>query len=188
MRYSIDSATGLIQPAQYIESPNQDERPAATIIDLLVIHGISLPPGQFGNNFISDLFLNRLDPTEHPYFAEVAPLKVSSHVLIRRDGSVVQYVPLHKRAWHAGASSFAGREGCNNYSIGVELEGADTIAYTPAQYYELSQLAVCLMKHYNEITCEHIVGHSDIAPGRKTDPGPAFDWQYFRQLLKRTTP
>jgi AmpD protein len=188
MRYSLDSATGLIQPAQFIESPNQDDRPQATTIDLLVVHGISLPEGQFGGNFITDLFLNRLDSQAHSSFTEIAPLKVSSHLLIRRDGSVLQYVPLHKRAWHAGASSFAGRERCNDFSIGIELEGTDTIAYTAEQYYELSHLAVCLMKHYNDITCEHIVGHSDIAPGRKTDPGPAFDWQYFRQLLKRITP
>lgn len=165
-------------------SPNCDERPPGTTIDLLVIHGISLPPAQFGGPHVIDLFQNRLDTSAHPYFATLDGLRVSSHVLMRRDGSVVQFVPFDRRAWHAGVSRFDGRERCNDFSIGIELEGADDIAYTAAQYAGLASLASALMSTYPAITARRITGHSDIAPGRKTDPGPAFDWLYFRTLLR----
>ncbi|GAA4500182.1 1,6-anhydro-N-acetylmuramyl-L-alanine amidase AmpD [Pseudaeromonas paramecii] len=150
---------------------------------MLVVHGISLPPNQFGGPWIDDLFLGRLEPHAHPYFAEIAGLEVSAHCLIRRDGSLTQYVSFLERAWHAGRSCFMGREACNDFSIGVELEGTDTTPYTEAQYQSLADLARCLMGAYPQITCERIVGHCDIAPGRKTDPGPAFNWSHLRAIL-----
>ena len=164
-------------------SPNQDARPDPADVSLLVVHGISLPPGEFGGPWIDALFTNRLDLGAHPYFAQLAGLRVSSHLLIRRDGAIVQYVPFGARAWHAGASAFAGRERCNDYSIGVELEGADTVPYTDAQYAALAGVARALMQAYPAITPERIAGHSDVAPGRKTDPGPAFDWPRFRASI-----
>lgn len=167
----------------FIPSPNCDERPADTEIDLLVIHGISLPPGEFGGDAINALFTNQLDPKAHPAFHSIADLKVSAHILIRRDGEVIQYVPFKKRAWHAGESSFQGRTRCNDFSIGIELEGADTVPYEPIQYQRLAALTQVLMQFYPGITQQRIVGHSDIAPGRKTDPGAAFDWQHFFGLL-----
>lgn len=167
-----------------LQSPNCDERQDESDISLLVIHNISLPPDQFGGPWITDLFLNQLDPCAHPYFAEIASLKVSSHLLIRRDGEVIQYVPLNKRAWHAGQSSYCGREACNDFSIGIELEGTDDIPYTPRQYEKLVELTNSIMRLYPTITTQRITGHSDIAPQRKTDPGPAFDWlAYKRKLL-----
>ena len=181
---NFDVDTGLVRGATYIASPNCDERPDPDDISLLVIHGISLPPGEFGGSWITDLFCNRLDPQAHPYFATIHGQKVSSHLLIRRNGEVLQYVPLPCRAWHAGQSSFEGRERCNDFSIGVELEGADETPYEEAQYRHLAALAHLIMTEYPSITDDRIVGHSDIAPGRKTDPGPAFDWARFRQILK----
>ena len=178
----LDDAGWLTQ-ARRLASPNWDERPPHSQIDLLVIHGVSLPPGEFGGPWIDDLFQNRLDPAAHPYFGPIAHLRVSSHLLIRRDGELIQYVDLTRRAWHAGVSCFAGRERCNDFSIGIELEGTDEIAYEPVQYQVLAVTSRCLMRHFPAITPERIVGHSDIAPGRKTDPGPAFDWALFRQLL-----
>jgi AmpD protein len=169
---------------RFLPSPHCDARPAATVVDLLVVHGISLPPGEFGGPWIERLFLGELPPQAHPYFAEVAALKVAAHLLVRRDGELVQFVPLHRRAWHAGVSRFRGREACNDFSIGVELEGADDIAYMPAQYDRLARLCRVLMQAYPGITPERIVGHSDIAPGRKTDPGPGFDWRHFRADLQ----
>lgn len=157
-------------------SPNQDERPHHAEVDLLVIHNISLPPGEFGGPWIEDLFLNRLDPGAHPYFAKIANLKVSAHLLIRRDGELHQFVPLERRAWHAGASCFQDRHACNDYSIGVELEGSDDRAFTDRQYRRLTDVAQDIMRRYPAITPARIVGHSDIAPARKTDPGPLFDW------------
>lgn len=148
------------------------------------MHGISLPPGEYGGTWIDRLFTNSLPPQEHPYFAEVAGLKVSSHLLIRRDGEVVQYVPFHARAWHAGASSYCGRERCNDFSIGIELEGTDDSAYEPAQYRALRDAILALCAAYPSLSVERIAGHSDIAPGRKTDPGPAFDWPRLRALLR----
>jgi AmpD protein len=181
----LSKATGLVSGARQLPSPNCDDRPAPGEVSLLVIHGISLPPGEFGGPWIDDLFCNRLDPTRHPYFAAIDSLRVSTHLLIRRNGELVQYVPLHRRAWHAGQSCFEGRDCCNDYSVGVELEGADEVPYTPSQYASLVALAHALMRAFPAITPARIVGHSDIAPGRKTDPGPAFDWPRFRRLLSK---
>ena len=180
----IDSAAGLLRTARQVPSPNCDERPAGVVADLIVVHGISLPPDEFGGPWIDLLFTNQLPPDRHPYFAEVAGRKVSSHLLIRRDGEVVQYVPFHRRAWHAGVSSYEGRERCNDYSIGIELEGTDEIAYEPAQYRALSSTIRQLLAAYPALSSQRIAGHSDVAPGRKTDPGPAFDWVRLRAMLK----
>lgn len=157
-------------------------------VDLLVVHGISLPPGEFGGPFIADLFTNRLDSSLHPYFREIEDLRVSAHALIRRDGEVIQFVSFDRRAWHAGQSSFLGRGRCNDYSVGIELEGADDVAYTDAQYRRLAALARALMRAYPGISGARMAGHSDVAPGRKTDPGPAFDWTRFRRLLNGSGP
>jgi AmpD protein len=181
----IDSAGGWLQ-GKYISrqpSPNCDERPAATIIDLIVIHAISLPPGEFGGPWIDALFTNTLDPNAHPYFQEIHQLRVSAHLLIRRDAEIVQYVPFHQRAWHAGHSCYQGRERCNDFSIGIELEGCDHIAYSDAQYQMLAQIIPLLRNTYPAISPQRLAGHCDIAPGRKTDPGPAFRWNYLRELL-----
>ena len=162
-------------------SANCNPRPAGTCPELIVVHGISLPPGQYGSGDIEALFTNKLDPTAHPYFAEVAHLEVSAHFLIRRTGEVVQFVSTDERAWHAGVSSWCGREHCNDFSIGIELEGTDDAPYEDPQYEALAALISVLRNHYPSIRSDAIVGHSDIAPGRKTDPGPAFDWQRVRQ-------
>ena len=151
--------------------------------DLIVIHGISLPPGKFGGPHIDALFTNTLDPAGHPYFRDVAEVRVSSHLLVRRDGEVVQYVPVHRRAWHAGQSSFRGRERCNDFSVGIELEGTDDRPYTAAQYRRLGRLIRILRQGVASLRGAAIVGHSEVAPGRKTDPGPAFDWPRLRQLV-----
>lgn len=174
---------GWLSQGKRIESPNADERPAGEIISLLVIHNISLPPEQFGGPYIEQLFSNDLDPKQHPYFEEIYQLRVSAHLLIDRQGAITQFVPFHKRAWHAGVSQFEDREKCNDFSIGIELEGADQIPYTPAQYQMLSQVTQLLISHYPALTPQRIVGHSDISRGRKTDPGPAFDWALFKQSL-----
>lgn len=166
-------------------SPNADERPPGCEVSLLVVHNISLPPGEFGGGYIRDLFLNRLDPGAHPYFAEIAHLQVSAHLLVRRDGSAMQFVALDRRAWHAGLSNFCGRECCNDFSIGIELEGSDEAPFTDAQYRSLVVLTGEVRALFPAITAERIVGHSDIAPGRKTDPGPCFDWDHYRALLAR---
>ena len=179
----IDVATGLIAEARQHLSPNCDLRPDESDIGLVVIHGISLPPGKFGHDYIDQLFCNQLNPDEHPYFQEIAELKVSSHLLIRRDGELVQYVPLQKRAWHAGVSIFENREACNDFAIGIELEGEDNTTYTDAQYLALAPLLKGLIEAYPGLNEQTIVGHCDIAPGRKTDPGEAFDWQKLRELL-----
>lgn len=174
---------GLWPKARQLASPNFNERPADAVPSLLVIHNISLPPEEFGGGYIEEFFLNRLDRNAHPYFATIADLRVSSHCLIDRQGSVVQFVPFHLRAWHAGRSCFHGENECNDFSIGIELEGADTIPYTDAQYTSLVELTKDIMEAYPKITPSRITGHSDIAPGRKTDPGPAFDWsRYLRGL------
>ncbi|MCG8426170.1 MAG: 1,6-anhydro-N-acetylmuramyl-L-alanine amidase AmpD [Chromatiales bacterium] len=174
---------GLVKAARQCPSPNQDERPDNCPPDLLIIHNISLPPNEFGGPWIDHLFLNQLDPEQHPYFREIHQLRVSAHLLIRRDGELVQYVPLTARAWHAGQSCFEGREACNNFSIGIELEGADHIPFTNPQYQQLVTVTKAIMARFPGITPERITGHSDVAPGRKTDPGPAFDWLRYRQLL-----
>lgn len=180
----LNSESGLIKDTKFIASPNCDERPANTEINLIAIHGISLPPGKYGGPWVIDLFTNSLDEDVHPYFQEIKVLKVSCHLLIRRDGSLLQFVPLQMRAWHAGESCYQGKEKCNDFSIGIELEGDDDIPYENIQYKVLSEVASLLIKYYPAITSERIVGHCDIAPGRKTDPGPTFDWVYFRSLLK----
>lgn len=176
-------ALARLPRARRVPSPNWDERPVGTRVDLLVIHGVSLPPGEFGGPWIDALFQNRLDPQAHPYFGPIAGLKVSSHLLIRRDGELIQYVDLTKRAWHAGVSSFQGRERCNDFSIGIELEGTDDLPYASSQYQVLAEVSRAILTRFPAITLDRIVGHSDIAPGRKTDPGPAFDWERYRRLL-----
>ena len=176
-------ADGWLSPATRLPSPHHNARPQGDV-SLLVIHGISLPPGEFGGPWIGALFLGRLDPEAHPYFAGIASLQVSAHCLIRRDGELVQFVSFDERAWHAGVSKFAGRAACNDFSIGIELEGTDTSGYTEAQYQQLAAVSRCLMHHYPDITPERIVGHSDIAPGRKTDPGTGFDWALYRAMLR----
>ncbi|MEC4747861.1 1,6-anhydro-N-acetylmuramyl-L-alanine amidase AmpD [Methylomicrobium sp. Wu6] len=166
-----------------LESPNFDDRPGADDISLIVIHCISLPPGEFGHPYIDQLFLNRLDAAAHPYFESIHQLQVSAHLLIKRNGEITQYVPFDKRAWHAGASSYQGRERCNEFSIGIELEGTETTAYTDAQYRQLAAAITALLETYPKLSKQRIAGHSDIAPGRKTDPGATFDWAKLRQLL-----
>lgn len=166
-----------------VPSPNFDDRSEPEDISLLVIHCISLPPGEFGNQYIDDLFCNQLDPNQHPYFKDVYQLAVSTHLLIKRDGSCVQYVPFDKRAWHAGKSSYEGRERCNDFSIGIELEGTEFVDYTNQQYVQLAAVIRTLLKAYTKLSTQRIAGHSDIAPGRKTDPGASFDWQRLLDLL-----
>lgn len=180
---NISPETGILSCATYNPSPNQDERPANTVVDLLVIHCISLPPGVFGGSEVTQFFLNQLDVNQHRYFQTIGHLKVSSHLVIRRDGEVLQFVPFHKRAWHAGESSFQGRQKCNDFSIGIELEGLDTIPFTQRQYAQLIACTQAIRKLYPAITLDNIVGHADIAPGRKTDPGPLFEWQTYRDAL-----
>ncbi len=176
---------GVLAPARQVASCNCDERPAGATIDLLVIHCISLPPGEYGSDAIELFFTNRLPVDTHPYFAEIADLKVSSHLLIRRDGDVIQFVNLAQRAWHAGASCFEGRECCNDFSIGIELEGMDDAEFTSRQYDALAAITRCLQVQFPRLTRERIVGHEHIAPGRKTDPGPGFDWARYWQLLEQ---
>jgi AmpD protein len=173
----------LLAEASQRSSPNQDPRPTGCLVDLLVIHNISLPPEQFGGPWIDDLFHNRLNPDAHPYFTGIYDRRVSAHLLIRRHGELLQYVPLCQRAWHAGESCFRDRKACNDFSIGIELEGTDSTPYTDEQYRRLILTTHSIMSLFPAITRERITGHSDIAPGRKTDPGPAFDWaRYFAGL------
>ena len=180
----IDTDSGWLRAVRRVASPNFDARPGGILPELIVVHGISLPPEQFGGPWIDCLFTNALPPAGHPYFEKIKDLKVSSHLLIRRDGEPVQYVPFHERAWHAGASSYQGRERCNDFSVGIELEGADEVPYEPAQYRVLSAVIIALCAAYPSLSLTRIAGHSDIAPGRKTDPGPAFDWQRLYALLR----
>jgi AmpD protein len=172
-----------LMPARLCLSPNRDERPRGEVISLLVIHNISLPPGAFGQGHIEAFFCNHLETQRHPYFESIASLQVSAHLLIDRSGQVTQFVPFDQRAWHAGRSCFRGREGCNDFSIGIELEGTDNQPYTDAQYLALAAIVRLLKTTYPAIDAQAIKGHSDIAPGRKTDPGPAFDWPRLHQLL-----
>lgn len=181
--YRVDAKTGLLSGARQLASPHRDDRPPGTGIELLVIHAISLPPGEFGGRWIEDLFLGRLRADAHPYFAGIVEQRVSAHLLIRRDGDVLQFVPFHRRAWHAGVSVFEGRAACNDFSIGIELEGCDDILYEAPQYSVLTAVVRSLMQSYPAITPTRVVGHSDIAPGRKSDPGPAFDWPRLRGAL-----
>ena len=175
----------LLADATWTPSPNFDERPDPADISLLVIHCISLPPGEFGNNAIDKLFTNKLNPDDHPYFKEIHQLKVSAHLLIKRTGEIVQYVPFDKRAWHAGQSNYQGRERCNDFSIGIELEGTESFAYTLEQYQQLAMAINALLKAYPKLSTSHITGHSDIAPGRKSDPGASFDWTKLFVLLNQ---
>ena len=179
----VDPDSGLLEGARHVPSPNFDARPSGMTTDLIVVHGISLPPGEFGGAWIDRLFTNLLPVDAHPYFAEIAGLRVSSHLCIRRDGSVTQYVRFHERAWHAGQSSWQGRAACNDFSIGVELEGADTVPYDPRQYQALAEVVAALCRAYPGLSPDRLVGHSDVSPGRKTDPGPAFDWVHVRRLI-----
>ena len=183
MNLQVDLATGLMRGAKQIASPNYDARPAGVEADLIVIHGISLPPGEFGGPWIERLFTNSLPAEIHPYFAEVAPLRVSSHLVVQRDGALTQYVSFADRAWHAGQSNYQGRAACNDFSVGVELEGADTLPYEATQYEALAAVVAALCAAYPRLSADRLVGHSDIAPGRKTDPGPAFDWPRARRLI-----
>jgi len=173
---------GHLDCARFIASPNCDARPDDTAISLLVIHNISLPPEQFDGNGVIELFTNTLNPDSHPYYRTIHQLKVSSHFFIRRRGDMIQFVPCHQRAWHAGQSNWLGRNRCNDFSIGIELEGSDSQPYTDTQYHTLAKLTECLCQHY---PIADIAGHSDIAPGRKTDPGPHFDWQKYAQLTTK---
>ena len=179
----IDPATGLLAGVRQVLSPHCDERPPGVLPDLVVIHGISLPPKEFGGPWIEQLFTGNLPAEAHPAFADVARLRVSAHALIRRDGAITQFVPFGMRAWHAGRSQYQGRSACNDFSVGIELEGTDTTPYTGPQYESLAALVAALLATYPRLSAERIVGHSDIAPGRKTDPGPAFDWSRWRKML-----
>jgi len=180
----VDATAGRLLGARQVDSPNCDDRPPGQAPELLVVHGISLPPGEFGGPWIDALFSNTLPADEHPYFATLVGLRVSAHVLVRRDGSAVQYVPFQRRAWHAGASRWRGRERCNDFSIGIELEGTDAAPYEPAQYQALAWIIAELCRAYPTLAPEAVVGHSDVAPGRKSDPGIAFDWPLLRARLR----
>lgn len=179
----IDPASHLVVGVRFTPSSNYDDRPNDTPLTLIVVHNISLPPNEFGGPYIEQLFTNQLDPYEHPYFEEIKDHKVSAHILIRRDGEIVQFVPFNKRAWHAGQSSYKGCENCNDFAIGIELEGADDTLYEEAQYLVLATLIDTLRIAYPSLSKDGVVGHSDIAPDRKSDPGPAFKWKKFRELL-----
>jgi AmpD protein len=179
----IDRDSGIVVGVRQVPSPNCDDRPAGVVPELIVLHGISLPPGEYGGDAIDSLFTNVLDPQAHPYFRGIVALRVSSHLLIRRDGELVQYVPIHRRAWHAGESCWFARRACNDFSVGIELEGTDDTPYTNAQYARLVELLHALFAAYPSLHRRRIVGHCDIAPERKTDPGPAFDWRRLYQLL-----
>jgi AmpD protein len=179
----VDRLSGLLHGVAQMATPNGDPRPVGMEADLIVVHGISLPPGEFGGPWIDRLFTNTLPADAHPYFAEVAGLRVSSHLVIRRDAAITQYVKFTERAWHAGKSCYAGREACNDFSIGIELEGTDALAYEAAQYDALATVVAVLCAAYPRLSPDRLVGHSDIAPGRKTDPGPAFDWRRARAAI-----
>ena len=183
-RYTVDRARHRLRGATFVASPTCDARPDPADVSLLVVHAISLPPGRFGGPWVDRLFTNALDPKTHPYFATIHALRVSAHLFVSRRGRVRQYVPFDRRAWHAGASRFDGRGRCNDFSIGVELEGSDDVPFEPVQYRRLAQVARALMSAYPAITPSRIVGHSDVAPGRKTDPGPHFDWLRFAAELE----
>jgi N-acetyl-anhydromuramoyl-L-alanine amidase len=180
----IEPATGLVAGVRQVLSPHLDARPGGVLPELIIVHGISLPAGEFGGPWIDRLFTGGLPPDAHPTFLEVSRLRVSAHALIRRDGTIVQYVPFGQRAWHAGQSHYRGRPACNDFSIGIELEGTDSVPYTDVQYEQLGVLVEALLATYPSLSSDHIVGHSDVAPGRKTDPGPSFDWERWRSILR----
>lgn len=180
----VDKQSGLIAGIKQLSSPHHDNRPEGVVPELIVVHAISLPPGQYDNDYIDQFFTGTLNHSSHSYFKSLIDLKVSAHCLIKRDGRIVQYVPFSQRAWHAGVSSYQGRGDCNDYSIGIELEGTDETPFEPAQYQVLVDLCNALLRAYPSLSAKHIVGHSDIAPGRKTDPGRCFDWDaLLTQLL-----
>ena len=175
---------GWLQSVEVFRSPNFDSRPDNTQIKLVVIHGISLPPGEYGGGHIQQFFCNNLDPQHHPYFESICSMTVSAHCLVERDGNIVQFVSFKDRAWHAGESEWRGEPACNNFSVGIELEGCDDEAYCEEQYVSLARIIAALRSTYPQITDDAITGHSDIAPARKTDPGPAFDWGKLAEYLK----
>jgi AmpD protein len=179
----LDAVSGRIEGIRFCPSPNFDARPTGAVVEVIVIHAISLPPGQFGGPAIEQLFCNALDHEAHPYYQKLVGLEVSAHFLIRRDGGIVQFVPLHQRAWHAGRSWCQGRGRVNDFSIGIELEGSDDQPFDEAQYQALAQLTRGIMKYYPAITRDRLYGHADIAPGRKADPGPHFDWKHYLELV-----
>lgn len=183
-RFTVDG--GYLRPARQAPSPNFGDRPDHTRVSLLVLHNISLPPGSFGGDDVERFFTNTLDFDAHPWFDNIRGVQVSAHLFVRRNGEVVQFVDLNKRAWHAGASSYKGRTECNDFSIGIELEGCDDVPYSDAQYETLGGVCACLVEAYPDLSLDNIAGHSDIAPGRKTDPGPAFDWLRFRTLVTQS--
>lgn len=183
MVFTLDSNKQWLNKVRQLPSPNCDERPEGNVVDAVIIHGISLPPNQYDGPYIDRLFTNTLDPIEHPYFAEIQHLRVSSHLLINREGEVTQYVPFDSRAWHAGKSALLGRENCNDFAIGIELEGCDDEDYEPRQYEIVASLVKLLMQNFDGIVKERVVGHCHVSPGRKTDPGEAFKWQHFYALL-----
>lgn len=178
----LNIINGWLQGVKQVLSPFYNDRPANKPISLLVIHNISLPPNQYGGPYVEQLFTGKLDPNADPYFAKIYQLQVSAHLFIRRNGEIIQFVPFDKRAWHAGQSQFEGQENCNDFSIGIELEGCDSENFTPVQYEQLAAVTLILQQTY---AIKNITGHSDIAPTRKTDPGPCFDWQYYRDLLSQ---
>lgn len=178
----INPKTGLLEDCIQCPSPNKDPRPENTAIDLIVVHSISLPPGEYGNDSIEQFFQNQLDKNQHPYFEEIHEMQVSSHLLIKRTGEVVQFVPFHERAWHAGQSNYQGRERCNDFSIGIELEGTDTDTFEDVQYTQLVRIISALQLTYPDIS-DNITGHSDISPGRKLDPGSGFDWGKLNDFI-----
>jgi AmpD protein len=179
----VDTATGLFSGVRQVFSPFCDDRPRRDDLSLIIVHGISMPPAQYGGPWIEKLFTGNLPPDHHPYFRETWQLRVSAHLLVRRDGELVQFVACHRRAWHAGLSEYAGRQACNDFSIGIELEGADEEPYEAAQYEALGGAIGVLCAAYATLSPQRVVGHSDVAPGRKLDPGPAFDWPRLRRRL-----
>jgi len=179
----VDQASGLLSGVRQIPSPNRDERPSGTLVDSLIIHAISMPPGEYGGDDIEHLFCNSMDFECHPFYQTISGLTVSAHLLIRRDGEVIQFVPFHLRAWHAGQSALGGRTRVNDFSIGIELEGSDYWPFEEAQYEALISVTRALRRAYPEITNERIAGHAEIAPDRKTDPGPYFNWERYREAL-----
>ena len=184
----INKQTGLLDIARQVPSPNHDVRPIEDDMSLIVIHNITLPPNEFGTPWIDALFTNQLPVDEHPFFAEICHLRVSSHLLIHRTGEVVQYVPFHLRAWHAGVSQYQGREVCNDFSIGIEMEGMDDQNFTEEQYHQLEAVLKILLESYPSLKKEHITGHEHIAPSRKTDPGSCFDWERLGKSLSVKLP
>jgi len=184
---AVHRPTGLLAGVRQVLSPHRDARPSGVVADLIILHGISLPPGRFGGPWIEQLFNGHLPPGPHPYFRQIQGMRVSAHVLVRRDGELLQFVPFHQRAWHAGASGYCGRQACNDFSIGIEFEGADDTAYEAAQYEAGAALVRALLAAYPALDAGRIAGHSEVAPGRKSDPGPAFDWGRLRRLLGEST-